>query len=142
MPSFARDTAHWLRLGALRRAALSLACVGASALATTGSESAPRTQGSVPMPVIESARLGQCVGSPAFMRRYHMDLLKHQRNETMRAGVRNARYSLQDCIGCHASQSTQSVAAAGSNFCQSCHVYAAVKIDCFECHATQPKVKP
>lgn len=92
----------------------------------------------VPHPVIEAASGGQCVAEPAFMRRNHMELLKHQRDDTLRAGVRGARYSLKDCIACHASQSTNSVSAAPSNFCQSCHAYAAVKIDCFECHASQP----
>lgn len=92
----------------------------------------------VPQPVIEAASGGQCVADPAFMRRNHMELLKHQRDDTLRAGVRSAKYSLKDCIACHASQTTNSVSAAPSNFCQSCHSYAAVKIDCFECHASKP----
>ena len=83
------------------------------------------------------------------MRRRHMDLLKHQRDDTLRAGVRNGNYSLKACIACHASQKTQSVNAEAGNFCQSCHAYAAVKIDCFECHTgtapgglAQGQVKP
>jgi len=99
---------------------------------------APATAGTrVPQPVIEAARGGQCVADPAFMRRNHMDLLKHQRDDTLRGGVRTGQHSLKACIGCHASQSTGSVNAAETNFCQSCHTYAAVKIDCFECHANQ-----
>ena len=92
----------------------------------------------VPQPAIEAARGDQCVADPAFMRRNHMELLKHQRDDTLRAGVRNAKYSLKDCIACHASQTTNSVAAAPGNFCQSCHSYTAVRIDCFECHASKP----
>ena len=72
------------------------------------------------------------------MRRNHMNLLKHQRDDTLRGGVRTGQHSLKACIGCHASQSTGSVNAGSTNFCQSCHAYAAVKIDCFECHASQP----
>jgi hypothetical protein len=34
------------------------------------------------------------------------------------------------------------VAASDTNFCQSCHTYAAVKLDCFECHTNKPQVKP
>ncbi|WP_413896388.1 hypothetical protein [Rhodoferax sp.] len=90
----------------------------------------------VPQPVIEAARGGQCVADPAFMRRNHMKLLQHQRDDTLRGGIRTGQYSLKACIGCHASQSTGSVAASSANFCQSCHAYAAVKIDCFECHAS------
>lgn len=89
-------------------------------------------------PVIEKARGGECVADPAFMRRNHMTLLKHQRDDTLRGGVRTAKYSLKACIECHASRSTNSVTAASSNFCQSCHEYAAVTIDCFECHANKP----
>ncbi|MEI8158183.1 MAG: hypothetical protein WCH60_15055 [Burkholderiales bacterium] len=96
----------------------------------------------VPQPVVESARGGQCVEDPAFMRRNHMKLLKHQRDDTLRGGVRTGKYSLKECIDCHASKTTDSVAATETNFCQSCHNYAAVKIDCFECHTNKPQVKP
>lgn len=93
----------------------------------------------VAKPVIEPARGGQCVEEPSVMRRNHMEYLKHQRDDTVHGGVRGAKYSLKTCIECHASQTTQSVAAKPTNFCVSCHAYAAVKIDCFECHSTQPK---
>jgi hypothetical protein len=53
-------------------------------------------------------------------------------------GERTAAFSLKACIDCHASASTGSVAASASNFCQSCHAYAAVKLDCFECHSSKP----
>jgi hypothetical protein len=43
-------------------------------------------------------------------------------------------------VSCHASKTTGSVAAASTDFCSSCHAYAAVKIDCFECHANKPQV--
>ncbi len=94
--------------------------------------------GRVPKPVIEPARGGQCVEDPAFMRRNHMQLLKHQRVDTLRGGIRTGKYSLQACIECHASQTTNSVSASDTNFCQSCHNYAAVSLDCFGCHANKP----
>ena len=92
----------------------------------------------VPQPVIEAARGDKCVEDPAFMRRNHMNLLKHQRDDTLRGGIRTAKYSLKACVECHASQTSGSVNVASTNFCQSCHTYAAVKIDCFECHANKP----
>jgi predicted CXXCH cytochrome family protein len=96
--------------------------------------------GRTPRPAIERAAPGtQCVADPAFMRRNHMNLLKHQRDDTVRGGIRGAKYSLKDCIDCHASPKTNSVAKAESNFCVSCHSYAAVKIDCFECHTSTPR---
>lgn len=88
--------------------------------------------------MIEKARGGQCVEEPAFMRRNHMKLLMHQRDDTLRRGIRTDKYSLKACIACHASQTSQSVNAEPGNFCQSCHNYVAVKIDCFQCHANQP----
>ena len=96
----------------------------------------------VSQPVIEAARGGECVSNPAFMRRNHMQLLKHQRDDTLRSGIRTGQYSLKTCIDCHASKTTNSVAASDTNFCQSCHTYAAVKLDCFECHTNKPQVKP
>ena len=89
-------------------------------------------------PTLAAARGEKCVADPAFMRRNHMDLLKHKRGETVHLGVRDARAGLKGCIGCHASAATGSVAIARTDFCVSCHAYAAVTIDCFECHASKP----
>jgi predicted CXXCH cytochrome family protein len=89
--------------------------------------------------VIEPAKAGtQCVADPATMRREHPKMLRHQRDETVHGGIRGADASLKACISCHASPTTGSVAAAETNFCVSCHTYTAVRIDCFECHATKP----
>lgn len=91
-----------------------------------------------PRPAIEPARSGtQCVAAPDVMRRDHPSMLKHQRDETVHRGVRQARDSLQGCVGCHASAATGSVAQAKTDFCSSCHAYAAVQIDCFECHSSK-----
>lgn len=74
-----------------------------------------------------------CVAPAAEMRRDHMKMLFHQRDRTLRQGVREARASLKGCVECHASQKTGSVLGK-EGFCSSCHDYAAVKLDCFECH--------
>lgn len=95
--------------------------------------------GRTPLPAVAQARPGtQCVAPPEVMRRSHMDFLKHQRDDTVRGGIRGAKFSLKGCIDCHASPKTRSVAQADGDFCVSCHAYAAVKIDCFECHSSQP----
>ena len=92
-----------------------------------------------PKPVIEPARAGtQCIAEPATMRREHPAMLEHQRDETVRGGIRGAKASLKGCIACHASPATHSVAKTETNFCVSCHSYTAVRIDCFGCHATRP----
>lgn len=91
-------------------------------------------------PVVVPAKPGtQCVADPALMRRDHMVYLKHQRDETVHLGLRGAKFSLKGCIDCHASAATGSVAAAPGDFCVSCHRYAAVSIDCFECHSGRPR---
>ncbi|MDP1611143.1 MAG: hypothetical protein Q8M11_08780 [Sulfuritalea sp.] len=95
-------------------------------------------------PVIEIANPGKCVAPVEEMRRNHMEMLKHQRDRSLRQGIRGEPASLNACIECHASKTSGSVLGAneagnGSNFCESCHSYVAVKLDCFECH--QPKAK-
>ena len=87
------------------------------------------------VPVIERATRGErCVEDAATMRRDHMRFLEHQRDATVHGGIRGAKHSLRGCIDCHASAKTGSVAAARTDFCAACHIYAAVKVDCFECH--------
>ena len=95
-------------------------------------------EGRTPLPVIAPATAGtQCVEPPDVMRRDHMRFLKHQRDDTVHGGVRGAKYSLKACVDCHASRKTASVATAPNDFCVSCHAYAAVRIDCFECHSSK-----
>lgn len=86
------------------------------------------------------AKGDKCVQDTDYMRRNHMVLLKHQRNDTMRKGIRTTQFSLKNCIDCHASTKNNSVIGTNDNFCQGCHSYAAVKLDCFECHSSKPKV--
>jgi hypothetical protein len=94
--------------------------------------------GEVPKPDIVIANPGtQCVAPPEEMRRNHMEMLKHQRNLTLREGIRGAKVSLRGCIECHASKTNGSVIGSNDNFCQACHSYVAVKLDCWDCH--QPK---
>ncbi|MEW6687631.1 MAG: Hdr-like menaquinol oxidoreductase cytochrome c subunit [Pseudomonadota bacterium] len=84
-------------------------------------------------PTVRIEKGGACVAPVEQMRRNHMTMLFHQRDRTLREGIRAARFSLQNCIDCHASAKTGSVLGK-EGFCSSCHAYAAVKMDCFECH--------
>lgn len=93
-------------------------------------------------PALAKGKGDKCVEDTQFMRRKHMDLLKHHRDETMRQGIRTTKHSLKGCVDCHASAKTGSVAASKDDFCAACHVYAAVKLDCWDCHATKPPRKP
>jgi hypothetical protein len=120
--------------GALSLAALLTAASAGGASVVTGRPAADSLE-----PFIQPARRGPCIADPATMRRDHGDMLKHQRFETVHEGLRDGRASLKACIACHASVATDSVAAAPTDFCVSCHSYASVKVDCFECHASKPQ---
>ncbi|MDD4965046.1 MAG: hypothetical protein PHI11_14135 [Gallionella sp.] len=78
---------------------------------------------------------GKCVKDPEWMRKNHMQLLKHQRDEAVRKGARDDKVSLKTCVECHASTKDNSVIARDDSFCVACHRYEAVKLDCFECHS-------
>jgi hypothetical protein len=86
-------------------------------------------------PKIDIGKGGQCVEDPQWMRKNHMHLLKHGRDDALRRGIRDDKHSLKNCIECHASTKDDSVIAREDSFCVSCHSYEAVKIDCFECHS-------
>ena len=94
----------------------------------------------VPRPAVDAGQGDKCVANTEFMRRNHMKLLAHQRDETVHTGVRPRDTALEDCIACHASRKTGSVVGSDQNFCQGCHAYAAVKLDCFECHSSKSQV--
>jgi hypothetical protein len=50
----------------------------------------------------------------------------------MHEGVRTTKHSLKNCVG---ATPTKTWRTGKDGFCESCHAYAAVKIDCFECHS-------
>ncbi len=91
--------------------------------------------GDSPATRLDIGKGGQCVKDPQWMRKNHMHLLKHQRDDVMRKGIRDEQVSLKNCIECHASTKDDSVIARDDSFCVGCHRYEAVKIDCFECHS-------
>lgn len=121
--------ANWLRHAALMGATAFFAVTSIPAVA------------GVDVPKLEKGKGDKCVEDTQFMRRNHMDLLKHQRDETMRKGIRTTQHSLKKCIECHASEKSGGVASNKEDFCVACHSYASVKLDCWDCHATKPGKK-
>jgi len=82
-----------------------------------------------------------CVRDVKDMRKHHMNYIMHQRDETMRKGIRTKKDSLAECINCHVSKDDKGNFANfgdDKHFCSSCHNYAAVSIDCFDCHNAKP----
>ncbi|KJS34987.1 MAG: hypothetical protein VR70_16690 [Rhodospirillaceae bacterium BRH_c57] len=100
------------------------------------------TAADVPFPMVPKAAAGtQCVEEPGFMRTNHMKLLTHQRDDTVRRGIRTTQHSLQGCIDCHAVNDAAGKAVShqsSEHFCVACHEYAAVQPDCFQCHTSLP----
>lgn len=96
-----------------------------------------------PAPVIVKPKAEKCVEDTDVMRRSHMELLKHQRDDTMRTGIRTSKHSLKECVTCHAVERDGKPVTVEDpkHFCRSCHAYAAVKPDCFQCHSSLPDKK-
>lgn len=86
----------------------------------------------------------KCVADTDWMRRNHMTVLMHQRDSTVHDGIRTKRFSLKGCIECHAVKGADGKpvpAASPQHFCRTCHDYAAVRMDCFECHASRSEAR-
>ncbi len=118
--------------------AVAVLALSVGAIAASGSADKTST-GRTPKPVIELGKGDRCVEPTDYMRRNHMKLLKHHRDDVVHQGIRTKKHSLQGCIDCHANAKTNSVIGSNEHFCQSCHTYAAVTMDCWSCHATKPK---
>lgn len=95
-----------------------------------------------PLPDIPKGKGENCVEDTALMRTNHMEMILHHRDETVHNGIRTKKHSLKECIECHAvyDENHQAVSVASpKHFCRTCHDYAAVSIDCFQCHASKPR---
>lgn len=88
------------------------------------------------------AKAEQCVEPTDEMRSNHMAMLDHQRDATMIEGIRTTKHSLNECINCHVASTKEDGTPLhygdDEHFCSTCHTYAGVKIDCFQCHADRP----
>ena len=76
-------------------------------------------------PQLEKPKGEECIRPLDWMRRNHMDFLKHRRISTVREGVRVRSESFKNCTRCHTSR---------EKFCDRCHTYVGVAPNCFECH--------
>ena len=76
------------------------------------------------------------------MRRNHMLMMYAHRTEVLHEGVRTPQFNISGCVNCHAVKGDDGKPvsfASEKHFCRSCHSYAAVQIDCFECHNSKPQ---
>ncbi len=107
-------------------------------------EALPFSDLTFPEPARHYSAEQKCVQPVEEMRKNHMKYILHQRDETVHRGIRTRRYALEECVNCHTAKDDEGEYVpinAPDQFCYSCHSYASVKIDCFQCHATKP-VRP
>lgn len=123
-----------------RRAAIALGLVVVLVVSAAAALRASAESALAPHP--PKGRGEHCVADTDFMRKNHMKMLLLHRKEVVRHGVRTPQFSLNGCITCHAVSGSDGKPVAfesPQHFCRSCHSYAAVSIDCFECHASRPE---
>ena len=92
-------------------------------------------------PKIPKANGENCVRDTEFMKKNHMEFLFERRDLVVIQGVRSKRESFNMCLSCHAVKNSEGIPVSHKNpqhFCRTCHDFAAVKIDCFECHLSVP----
>ncbi len=89
---------------------------------------------SLDTPAIQNMTVKQCVKPTEYMTAEHMKLLNEWRNSVVRDnnryfgiidGVRYDRSLQNTCMHCHSNK---------RNFCDKCHIYADVKVYCWDCH--------
>ena len=132
------------RVGIYGVAAALLLGLVLSLFATTCGASAQEAVRVATAPVLPKAQGGACVADKETMRREHMTMLKHQRDMTVHQGVRGKPEALTSCINCHAVKGADGKFVnyeSPKHFCRSCHDYAAVSLDCFECHTSRPEAR-
>ncbi len=100
---------------AMRRSAIAIAAVVAAVMVLrvaipADTEIAEPASSRVPLPDIARGKGEQCVEDTDFMRRNHMTLLMHQRDDTMLHGIRENKHSLKECVNCHAVPGPDSMA--------------------------------
>lgn len=98
----------------------------------------------IPVPDIPKGKGDSCVEPTEDMRINHMTYLLHQRDETVYKGIRTIKHSLKECIDCHEVKDENNMPVNYKDkrhFCNSCHEYTSVQIDCFDCHTSTPGTK-
>jgi len=115
-----------------------LALLAFSAFVFASPEGKPSFAPEVPHPTNGTT---ECVEPEDDMKKNHMNYLLHQRDETMHEGIRTKQYSLKECINCHVPKDSTARFGDNQHFCSSCHNFAAVSIDCFQCHMDRPMNK-
>lgn len=95
---------------------------------------------STPRPVLPKAQGETCVEPVETMRALHGAILAATNGSSSTSSL--PKHELSECVACHAQRDKAGAyipVDAPGQFCQSCHSYSAVSINCFSCHASTPK---
>ena len=76
-------------------------------------------------PALAQGKGEKCVKDGAWMKRNHMQMLKHVRDSSVREGIVAGQTGLQGCVSCHPKR---------GEFCDRCHSYVGVSPECWRCH--------
>jgi len=82
---------------------------------------------------------------PTVMIRNHPNFLMNYRAVVVYHGVRQEGDNIEKCVTCHVVKGADGQPVGFENpkhFCRDCHNKAAVSIDCFECHNSNPTAAP
>ena len=93
------------------------------------------------LPEVPAAKGDHCVEPTEIMRRRHMEFILHQRDLTVHEGIRTEKHRFVNCINCHVqarADGTYPRHTDADHFCESCHRFSSVNMDCFQCHADRP----
>jgi len=94
----------------------------------------PKPEISLDTPEIQQMKEKQCVKPKEYMTAHHMKVLDEWRDSAIREsnrylgiidGVRYDKSLQKTCMRCHSNK---------RNFCDKCHIYADVKVYCWDCH--------
>jgi len=99
-------------------------------------------EGWTPRPLISKGKGDKCVEPTDVMRERHFEFILPQRDETPVQGIHSVQHELTGCVECHAKRDDNGAylpVDAKGQFCESCHSYTAVTIDCFSCHSAKPE---
>lgn len=98
--------------------------------------------GRTPAPHPVHGKGEHCVEATDVIRRNHMLMMYAHRKDVLVEGIRTTKFNISGCVNCHAVKGEDGQPVSFDNpthFCRTCHSYAAVQIDCFECHNSKPQ---
>ena len=113
------------------------------AVATVGFATRGAADDWTPRPVIPKAQGERCVEPTEVMRKWHNEIVRPADGSSAPRTL--PHHDIAGCVSCHAERDKNGAYVpvnAEGQFCESCHRFSAVSINCFSCHAATPQAAP